>query len=290
MPELPEVEILRLHLASVLPGQTISHIKIHRPKSLHGTKPSTFSKRFLHHTFQSISRRGKYLLFHLHPESSPGTTSSQPSFMIHLGMTGRIFLVDHPLPLTQSLVAEWQLSSQKRLLFSDTRFFGHLTTQTTALERLGPEPWEITPEEWHSRLTRSRQAVKIKLLDQHLLAGVGNIYASEALHQAQIHPNLSAKDLTPQQSARLLQAIQSTLDHAIELGKNLTLDWQGTASTGNGIFYYGQSTEATPSPAPETFRVYDRENQACPICRTPICRLTQAQRSTYYCPQCQPLT
>jgi len=133
-------------------------------------------------------------------------------------------------------------------------------------------------------LKRSRQAIKIKLLDQTVVAGVGNIYASEALFRARLSPKRAANRLTPKQIKRLWRAIREVLAGAIRGGSTVPLNFGGGKS--DGLFYFGRAPGA-PDFYEERLRVYDREGRPCLKCRRLIKRITQAARSTYYCPRCQ---
>ena len=202
-------------------------------------------------------------------------------------MTGRIYLVPRNGALPKHTAVVMDLGGHN-LVFEDTRYFGRLTLETDALARLGPEPLGagFTTEYLASALKRSAQAVKIKLLDQSLVAGVGNIYASEALHRAGIFPGASANRLRPAQVQRLCRAIREVLAQAIAGGSSLPLDFAGTGNR-DGLFYYGASGSASLSYG-ERFQVYDREGQPCAKCESRIRRLVQGARSTFYCPFCQP--
>jgi len=154
--------------------------------------------------------------------------------------------------------------------------------------RLGPEPLEeaFTPELLARELKRSRQPVKVKLLDQSLVAGIGNIYASEALFLAGISPRRAANRLTRQQVAKLWQAIRDVLTAAIAGGSTVPLNFSPRKS--DGLFYYG-SAAGGPDFYTERLRVYDRHGERCLNCNTPVKRIVQAARSTFFCPNC-PLT
>ncbi len=133
-------------------------------------------------------------------------------------------------------------------------------------------------------MKRSRQAVKIKLLDQTLVAGIGNIYASEALFRARVSPQLASNQLTFAQTERLWGAIRDVLTEAIECGSTVPLNFRGGKT--DGLFYFGRAPE-TPDFYEERLRVYDRVGKPCPRCRRAIKRIVQAARSTFYCPHCQ---
>ncbi len=168
-------------------------------------------------------------------------------------------------------------------VFEDTRYFGRFTLDRSAIERLGPEPLgpAFTVPDFAQALKRSAQAVKVKLLDQSLVAGVGNIYASEALFRAEISPRVAARRLKSNQVERLWRAIREVLAEAIEWGSTIQVDRHGNPEAGQ-LFVRDAGYFSL-----ERLRVYDRAGQPCTRCGAPIRRLVQAARSTYYCPACQ---
>ena len=204
----------------------------------------------------------------------------------HLGMTGRMYLLPAKTPLPRHAAVVLNLG-RENFVFEDTRYFGRLTLDTTALGRLGPEPLdaEFAVAPFARALARSRQAIKVKLLDQSLLAGVGNIYASEALFRAGIAPTLPARRLTRPQVQRLWRAVRAVLREAIACGSTVPLNYAG-AGVRDGLFYFGRAPGAAGFYE-ERLRVYDRAGRPCPGCGTPIRRRVQAARSTFYCPRCQ---
>jgi formamidopyrimidine-DNA glycosylase len=282
MPELPEVEVLVRHLAPLLHKKTIQRVHVHRQRVLGTTSPQKLQKALRGATFERLTRRGKYLCFQLRPPNRTGTLP----LLGHLGMTGRMYLLpaNHPLPKHAAVVLEL---GPENFVFEDTRYFGKLTLDSSPLEQLGPEPLgpEFNPETLAAALKRSSQPIKVKLLDQCLVAGVGNIYASEALFRARISPFQPANTLRPPQIHRLHQAIREILLEAIERGSTVPLNFSGNGDR-DGLFYYGRAPEA-PESYEERLRVYDREGKPCVRCRTPIIRCVQAARSTFYCPYCQ---
>ncbi len=281
MPELPEVEVLVRHLGPLLKGRTIRDVNVRRPKILAPTPERRFTDMLRGATFTEVSRRGKYLLFKL------GVPRRRVPVLLvgHLGMTGRMYLLKKDAPLPKHTAVALDLGSH-RFVFEDTRYFGRLTLDAGALEKLGPEPLgsEFTAEYFGSALRRSGQAVKVRLLDQTLVAGVGNIYASEALFRAGIPPRTRASQLDRAQVKRLWRAIREVLGRAIRQGSTLPIEFAGGAR--DGLFYFGAKAEATGFYA-ERLLVYDRRGLPCVKCGTVIKRLTQAARSTYFCPQCQ---
>lgn len=281
MPELPEVEVLARHLRPLLCGKTIHGVDVRRVKVLAPTSPRAFRRALLGATFTGLSRRGKYLLFEL----AGRTTGKQVTLLGHLGMTGRMFLArkrERP-PVHAAVVLDL---GGENFIYEDTRYFGRLTLDVSAVKKLGPEPLgrDFQPATFARALKRSRQAIKVKLLDQTVVAGVGNIYASEALFRAQLSPKRAANRLNPGQIKRLRRALREVLAGAIRGGSTVPLNFGGGKS--DGLFYFGRSPEA-PGFYEERLRVYGREGRPCLKCGHPIRRLTQAARSTYYCPQCQ---
>jgi formamidopyrimidine-DNA glycosylase len=281
MPELPEVEVLARHLRPLIRGKTIRGVNVRRAKVLAPTSPQKFRRTLLGAKFTGLSRRGKYLLFQLRAPGRKGPVT----LLGHLGMTGRFFLARKNGRLPRHAAVMLALGANN-LIYEDTRYFGRLTLDTSAVARLGPEPLndEFKAVAFAQSLKRSRQAIKIKLLDQGLVAGIGNIYASEALFRARISPELAANKLTMAQVRRLRLAIRAVLAEAIECGSTVPLNFGGDKS--DGLFYFGRAPDA-PDFYEERLRVYDREEQPCPNCRHPIKRITQAARSTFYCPRCQ---
>jgi len=281
MPELPEVEILARHLRPVIRGKTIRGVNVRRAKVLRPTSLRQFQKVLTGAKFTGLSRRGKYLLFELRSK----TSGKSVTLLGHLGMTGKMFLTrkDDPLPKHAAVVFDL---GRENFIYEDTRYFGRMTLDLSVVEKLGPEPLDekFSPEIFAQSLKRSRQAIKIKLLDQSLVAGVGNIYASEALFRAKISPKLAANKLMFAQIKKLWCAIREVLAEAITGGSTVQLNFTGGKS--DGLFYFGRAMEA-PDYYEERLRVYDHAGKPCQNCRRPIKRIVQAARSTFYCPRCQ---
>jgi len=281
MPELPEVEVLVRHLRPLVAGKTIRAVEVRRQKVLLPTTPALFKRKLCGAKILGLQRRGKYLLFELRREKSRETFS----LLGHLGMTGRMFLAPKNEPLPKHAAVVLDLGA-KNFIYEDTRYFGRFTLDLTALEKLGPEPWSetFTAEVFHHKLKVSRQPVKVKLLDQSLVAGVGNIYASEALFHAGISPRRAANRLTLAQAKQLWQAIRKVLQQAIDCGSTIPLNF--SAHKSDGLFYYGSAAGAADFYT-ERLLVYDRAGKTCARCQHPIRRIIQAARSTFYCPHCQ---
>jgi len=285
MPELPEVEVLVRHLQPLIRNKTIRSVRVLRAKVLGNTSPAELKRTLLGARFVGLTRRGKYLCFKLHARRRAG-----PVILVgHLGMTGRMYLSRRrdALPKHAAVVLEL---GRENFVFEDTRYFGRLTLDGRAITRLGPEPLAdgFSVGYLSTALARSTQAIKVRLLDQTLVAGIGNIYASEALFRAGISPRLPARGLNTKQLRRLRRAIREVLREAIRFGSTVPLH-HGHAADGDGLFYFGRAAGA-PDYYEERLRVYDREGQPCARCGGAIRRIVQAARSTFYCPRCQEQT
>ena len=282
MPELPEVEVLVRHLGPVLKGRTIRTVQVHRAKVLAPASTRNFTQALRGARFYGLARRGKYLVFRLRRAGR-----AEPLVLVgHLGMTGRMYVLPAKARLPRHAAVVLNLG-RENFVFEDTRYFGRLTLDTNALRKLGPEPLgaEFTVKRFAEALGRSRQAIKVRLLDQTVLAGVGNIYASEALFRAGVGPTLPARRLTGAQVKRLWRSVRAVLREAIACGSTVPLNFAGDGAR-DGLFYFGRRPGA-PDYYEEQLRVYDRAGQPCPACGTAIRRQVQAGRSTYYCPRCQ---
>jgi formamidopyrimidine-DNA glycosylase len=282
VPELPEVEVLVRHLKPRLLGKTIRAVRVGRARVLLPSSVEDFCRALRGATFVGLTRRGKYMVFDLKKKAR-----HKPLALIgHLGMTGRMYLSDKTSPLPKHTAIVLDLGKQY-FVFEDTRYFGRLTLDTSALDKLGPEPLDgsFSLNHFAQALKRSAQPIKVKLLDQSLVAGIGNIYASEALFRVGISPRLSARRLTLEQVRKLRLAIRQVLARAIRCGSTVPLTYDGAAGN-DGFFYFGRASDASDFYV-ERLQVYDRANQPCPNCGSQIRRIVQAARSTFYCPKCQ---
>jgi len=280
VPELPEVEILARHLAPLLNGKTIRALEVRRAKVIRPTSAKQLEKKLVGARFAHLRRRGKYLLFDLRKEKEEFTCLG------HLGMTGRMFLQPHSAELPKHAALVLDLG-KLRFVYEDTRYFGRFTLDTTVIESLGPEPLsaDFTVDGFAESLKRSTQPVKVKLLDQSLVAGVGNIYASEALFRAGISPRRPVRSLKREEVEQLRKQIRAVLQIAIDCGSTIPLDFAGE-KTKDRLFYFGSAATASNYYV-ERLLVYDCFGKPCPTCKTPIKRLVQAARSTFYCARCQ---
>jgi formamidopyrimidine-DNA glycosylase len=263
--------------------QTVRSVEVRRPRVLRPTSPQALTRVLRGARIENLARRGKYLLFEFQPRGASKTRL----LVGHLGMTGRMYLVPAATQLPKHAAVVLGLGHDK-LIFEDTRYFGRLTTDTSSVERLGVEPLgdDFTVRGFGAALRCSGQPIKVKLLDQTVLAGVGNIYASEALFRAGISPKLPANRLSHPAVQRLWRSIRDTLSEAIEFGSTVPLNFGGVGSA-DRLFYYGQAPENSRFYE-ERLRVYDRESRPCVQCGSSIKRITQAGRSTFFCIQCQP--
>ncbi len=279
MPELPEVQVLVSYLQQALPGRKIVDVDVRREKSIRPNSPSELIAGLQGHRFERVERRAKYLIFHL----KHGRQHQR--LLGHLGMTGRLYIQPKQEELPKHTALALELD-KGRFVFEDTRYFGRISLDLSALDKLGPEPLSdaFQVATFHTGLKRSRQAIKVRLLATDLVVGVGNIYASEALHRARINPRTPACRLSKKRVERLHAAIRATLEEAIQLGSTLPLDWAGK-NRGDQLFYFGR--EKSGKSFEERFRVYGREGEPCQTCSMPIRRLVQAARSTFFCPKCQ---
>jgi formamidopyrimidine-DNA glycosylase len=282
MPELPEVEVLVRHLAPLLRGRTIVDVCVRREKSVRPSTVEGFSERLPGARCLGLHRRAKYLIFEL---QAPGR-HRRFQLLGHLGMTGRMYLQGHDDPLPKHTAVALRLD-RRTFVFEDTRYFGRLSLDLQPLDALGPEPLEpaFAAASFAQALGRSRQAIKVRLLDQSLVVGLGNIYASEALFRAGISPRHAANRLGLAEVRRLRAAIRRVLAEAIAWGSTVPLNRSGQNQR-DRLFYYGR-VPGTPDGYTERLRVYDRAGLPCVRCRAPIRRIVQAGRSTYFCPQCQ---
>ena len=283
MPELPEVEVLVRHLRPLLRGKKIRAVQIRRERVIRPTLAGKLTQTLRGATFEEVRRRGKFLLFQLR-----GPAKAKSVLLVgHLGMTGRMFLArkSEPLPKHAAVVLDL---GREQFIYEDQRYFGRLSLDASSIARMGPEPLggEFTPKAFAAALSGSKRAIKVRLLDQDLVAGVGNIYASEALYRARIKPQLAAGKLKLPQIRALWRAIRQVLTEAIQFGSTIPLHHGSSTQRKDGLFYYGRAVDA-PDYYEERLRVYDRAGQPCRQCKTSIRRIVQAARSTFYCPSCQ---
>jgi formamidopyrimidine-DNA glycosylase len=282
VPELPEVEVLKRHLAPLLRGKVVRGVAVRKAKVLRPSTELGLRVALTGAKFLGLERRGKYLVFTLRRAGRRETLSVTG----HLGMTGRMFLQPKAAPLPKHAVVVLDLG-RHAFVYEDPRQFGRFTLDDSAVRALGPEPWDerFSVAAFAAALRRSTQAIKVKLLDQSLVAGIGNIYASETLFRAGVSPRRAARRVKADEAARLHATIREVLAEAIECGSTIPLNFAGGGKR-DGLFYYG-AVEGNSEFYQERLRVYDRAGQPCVKCAAPIKRLVQAARSTFFCPRCQ---
>ncbi|MBE0429775.1 MAG: bifunctional DNA-formamidopyrimidine glycosylase/DNA-(apurinic or apyrimidinic site) lyase [Thermoleophilia bacterium] len=273
MPELPEVETVKRQLAPALTGRSITRARILDPLIVAPAAAAGFKKKIRGRQITEVGRRGKYLKVEL---------DSGLTLVLHLRMTGRLIHADMPYNSVNKrhLRLYLWLDDGSGLAFYDQRRFGKAVllepTQAAALwERLGPEPLErsFSAVRLHRILNGRQRPVKSLLLDQSLIAGIGNIYADEALFRAGINPARPANRISAAEAQRLCRAIKQTLRSAIRL-EGSSVDTYRTARGARGRFQ-------------KTFRVHRREGEPCPTCDGTVKKIRIAGRSTYFCPSCQ---
>lgn len=282
VPELPEVEVLVRHLAPLLRGKVVRDIMVRKAKVVRPTTERALRRGLVGARFVGLARRGKYLVFTLRRAGKRGEVTVTG----HLGMTGRMFLQPKAAPLPKHAVVVLDLG-RHAFVYEDPRQFGRFTLDDSAVRQLGPEPLDgkFTVGTFVAALRRSAQAIKVKLLDQSLVAGIGNIYASEALFRAGVSPRRAARRVKAVEVARLHAAIREVLAEAIECGSTIPLNFAGGGKR-DGLFYYG-AVAGDSQFYQERLWVYDRAGKPCVKCAAPIKRVVQAARSTFFCPECQ---
>jgi len=270
MPELPEVETVARDLRSLLVGRSLVGLTRSR-KALRQSWSKAWEANLVGRRVEAVRRRGKWLLLEL---------DGGAFLMVHLGMTGRFTVVPPDAEVEPHTHLVFRLDNSHELRFRDARRFGSVTYfpdrpswEAFLATRLGPEPWDLTPPEFRAALKKTKRAVKAVLLDQTVVAGVGNIYADEACFAARIDPRRPGNAIRPAEADRLLHAVRAVLDRAIEAKGSSIRDYVG----GSG----------QPGGYQDLFQVYGRRGEPCPRCGTPIQRVRLGGRSTHFCPKCQ---
>ena len=274
MPELPEVEITRRGLLPLL-NQTVANVVI-RNASMRWPIPANLPETLINQKLLNLKRRAKYIL----AEFECGT------LLLHLGMSGRISLLDRNYPPEKHDHFDISFhgvdgSAGQVLRLRDPRRFGAVlwaglqANNHALLASLGPEPLDdnFNAKYLHDQLKTRSTAIKVAIMDSHLVVGVGNIYASESLFRARIHPETPAKNLTIKQCENLVAEIKSTLNDALNAGGSSLRDFFGV--DGN-VGYFQQE-----------YFAYGRTDEPCKVCSKPIKCIRLGQRSTFFCPSCQ---
>ena len=270
MPELPEVETTRRGIAPHLQGRIIRALHVHDARLRWPVDPKLPGLVRGQHV-QGVERRAKYLLIRL----------TRGTLIMHLGMSGSLRILSQRRALKTHDHLDLWLDSGQTLRFNDPRRFGCCLytngdpQEHPLLAKLAPEPLQggFDGAYMHRITRRRRVAIKSLLLNGRLITGVGNIYASEALFRARIRPRRAARSLKPAECTRLAGAIRRVLSAAIRAGGTTLRDYV--------------NAEGMPGDFGVKLYVYERATAPCRRCRTPVRHITQGQRSTYYCPECQ---
>ena len=279
MPELPEVESVRRGLNELVVGETVGKVEVRWPRIIDSPVANQFSRRLIGQTIEKVDRRGKFLLFYF----------THDVMISHLRMEGKYELVEPKangqLPVRgKHTHVIFYLKSGKKLLYNDVRKFGRMYLVPkgeefthNSLIKLGPEPTAdaFDLEAMQAFLTRRTKAIKGVLLDQEIVVGIGNIYADEVLHRAQIHPITPANTLTDDEEIRLHETIIEVMGEAVQSG-GTTIRTYANAFGDVGTYQ-------------EKLQVYGRNGAECLTWGTEIQKTKVAGRGTHYCPVCQAL-
>ncbi|MEO2092000.1 MAG: bifunctional DNA-formamidopyrimidine glycosylase/DNA-(apurinic or apyrimidinic site) lyase [Gemmataceae bacterium] len=302
MPELPEVETVVRDLRPLLVGRTIETVWA-GPAKLRRPWKRAWGGQVVGSTVAGVNRRGKWILLSLSPRGegrgegvrlrggrlkvkpphpqplSPGGEGSV--LLVHLGMTGQFTVAPAADPLATHTHFTFDLDDGNQLRYRDARRFGSVEwfppgtdVEAHLGEKLGPEPFGLPAQPFRDAVRASKRTLKAILLDQSVVAGVGNIYADESLHRAKLHPETRGADLTDADCDRLRKAIEAVLTRAIDSRGSTIRDYVGGSGLRGGF-----QTE---------FAVYGRGGEGCPKCGAEIEVLRVAGRSSHFCPACQP--
>ena len=265
MPELPEVQTVVTTLAPRVLARRIARA-VHVRADMVTPAGFDFAAAVAGRTIASLSRRGKRIIYRLDDGNS---------FFIHLGMTGRLSIEPHDAPPAPHTHLRLDLGRGEEMRFRDPRRFGEIRWlgAATGDETIGPEPLTLRAAQLAARLRKTKRAIKNTLMDQSVVAGLGNIYVDESLFAAGIHPLARADKLSAEQITRLTKSIKRVLRHAIR-HRGSTLRDYVDAEGGKGAFQLLHS-------------VYDRAGRPCRNCERPIKRIVLGGRSTCFCPSCQ---
>jgi formamidopyrimidine-DNA glycosylase len=282
MPELPEVEITRRGLLPLL-NQSVKNVVI-RNASMRWPIPAHLPQTLASQQLISLTRRAKYILAEFRNQSGDENTGG--TLLLHLGMSGRICLLDRNYPPEKHDHFDIEFNGidgkpGNVLRLRDPRRFGAVLwtdlhpNYHVLIAPLGPEPLDevFNAKYLQSQLKTRSAAIKIAIMDSHLVVGVGNIYASESLFRAHIHPETPAKNVTLKQCEKLVAEIKQTLNDALDAGGSSLRDFFGA--------------DSNPGYFQQEHMVYGRTDESCRVCSKPIKCIRLGQRSTFYCAHCQ---
>ncbi len=276
MPELPEVETIARGVDARVRGDRIIDAWFGSHREPFKTPPARQSKGLVERRILSVHRTGKHIVVELGSQSVKGGEVTA-QWIVHLGMTGRLLVTTSDAPVAKHTHARLSLESGRELRFVDPRRFGRLEfrdfAKTDSFRGPGAEPLTISGEEFAELFRGRKLAIKAALLNQTLLAGVGNIYADESLFRAGLRPRRQSRKLTRVELDRLRKALKEVLEHAIRLGGSSVSDYVD-ADGAKGFFQLEHY-------------VYQRTGEPCRNCGNAIKRVVVAGRSTHYCSRCQ---
>jgi formamidopyrimidine-DNA glycosylase len=270
MPELPEVETICNGIRPHIQHKTIHNVVV-RESQLRWKIPNDYPSLVIGLRINNVTRRGKYCLLN--------TTSG--SIILHLGMSGSLRIVNKQMPITRHDHVDFIFDDETILRFNDPRKFGAIlwgegdVYQHKLLKTLGPEPLTVNfnGEYLYQQAIKRRKAIKSFIMDGHIVVGVGNIYASESLFAAKLHPLQAAGKISLVEYQTLVIKIKNVLQHAIQQGGTTLKDFV--------------NEQGKPGYFSQSLQVYGRAGKPCYQCHTPIEQLTLAQRASYFCPTCQ---
>lgn len=277
MPELPEVEIVVQGLNQMILGEKIKKVEVRWPRIIESPTVEDFKNQLEGQVFEEVKRRGKFILFYL----------TDDVLISHLRMEGKYQVVDPKNEVEDPFDSKhthviFHLESGEELRYLDVRKFGRMSLvpkgqefKHKSLAKLGPEPVaeEFKLDAMQEFLTRRTKAIKGVLLDQHIVVGIGNIYADEILYEAKIHPSRPANSLTAAEEELLYKAIISILAKAVKKGGTTIRSYENAFGK-NGNYQ-------------DYLKVYGKTGEDCPRCGTPIEKIKVAGRGTHFCPTCQ---
>lgn len=263
MPELPEVETVRKQLESELVGEEVVAVEVRREKCYQG-------ERGLAGKIEQVRRAGKYLFIGM----------GEKGLAVHLKMTGRLVIGEPWYETAKHTRVVMRLASGRTLYFWDTRTFGYVKHESDikraekeVRQKLGPEPWEMNENTFIGKIQKSSRAIKNIILDQNVIAGVGNIYANDALWEARLKPQRGGSSLTRNEARRLLVAIKKVLERGLAAGG---------ASDNSYVDAYGNKGSYQTE-----FLVYGRTGDKCDRCKLPLVYGKVGGRGTWWCEGCQ---